>query len=152
MAQSQPVSPASVATANMIAFTLPKPILLMNEFRKLDRIPNGVGYKKYRDALSSEIASLVPSDPYRKPWRYAAVTVRRFSTGTPDVDAVCVKGLLDVLQPRSGRHPSGLGLIFEDGPEFLTLTVECEKVSKRTEHRTLVTIERLSQTDPVIVL
>lgn len=155
MVQGTPAHAASVATANMIAFTLPKPTLLLNQLRKLDRTSApGVGYKHYRDELSAEVAALVPDDPRRRPFTYAEITIVRYSVRLPDQDGcvASVKPILDILQPRSARHPSGLGIIVEDSPEHIRLTVRSEKVATRAEQRTLVTIERLARTEPVIVL
>lgn len=144
----------STVSNNRIEFTLPRPSLLMNELRKLYAVPNGYAYKRYRDALSAEIAVLVPDDPWRRPFDLVSVLVRRFSVGVPDVQGAIggTKPLIDILQVRSARCPSGLGFIVGDDPEHMTLTVECERVSTRAEQRTLVTIERLARTEPVIVL
>lgn len=46
----------------------------------------------------------------------------------PDRDAVVVKPLLDVMQPRSNRHPYGLGIILDDSREVIRgLVVDVEK-------------------------
>ncbi|MBP8176828.1 MAG: hypothetical protein KAX77_03595 [Xanthomonadales bacterium] len=44
------------------------------------------------------------------------ILIERHSAGRPDPDAIkgCAKPLLDVLQPRSKRHPYGLGVIADD--------------------------------------
>lgn len=78
-----------------------------------------------------------------KPLECVEITVTRVSNwrGTaPDRDAVCVKPLLDVMQPASTRHPYGLGIIADDSREVIkSLTAEIEK----GEARTVVTIEEV---------
>lgn len=58
----------------------------------------------------------------------------------PDRDAVCVKPLLDVMQPTGKRHPYGLGIIADDSRDVIkSLSIGVEK----GEPRTVVTIEEV---------
>jgi hypothetical protein len=63
------------------------------------------------------------------PMLQARIIVVRYSYKQPDGDnlAACVKPLLDVLQPLSRRHPCGLGVIVDDSPDCVTVTVEHRK-------------------------
>ena len=141
MAQTKPSPAASVATANMIAFTLPKPTVLLNVLLRM----HWADRTKHARALSQEIAALIPNDPYRKPFRRAAVLIRRMSIKLPDYDNAVggAKLICDCLLKRSPTHPNGLGLLVDDDPEHMALTVECERVATRAEQRTIVTIERI---------
>lgn len=141
MAALKPPPAASVATPNLISFALSRPTLLANTVLRMswkDRM-------RHQRALSDEIASLVPHDPRRKPFQKAAVTIRRMSVGIPDHGAAHagIKMLVDCLLVRSDRHPTGLGLCVDDDPAHMTLNVECERVMKRAEQRTVVLVEKL---------
>lgn len=60
----------------------------------------------------------------------------------PDIDAVAIKPLLDVLQPRSNRHPYGLGIILDDSREVIRdLVVDVAKGAAKT----IIEIEDLSR-------
>ncbi|GAC1601575.1 MAG: hypothetical protein NVS3B2_04580 [Ramlibacter sp.] len=80
------------------------------------------------------------------PFLRARVTVERIGKAEPDADGLGVssKFLLDVLQPLSKRHPSGLGIIHEDNPKHLEFVARYERVAKGEEQRTRVLIEELA--------
>lgn len=61
----------------------------------------------------------------RPPLGRVKVTVVRCSAGRLDADnlVASTKDVLDALCLRSPTHPCGLGIITDDGPDFLTLVV-----------------------------
>lgn len=67
------------------------------------------------------------------------ITVDRYTAYTrpPDIDAICVKPLLDALKPASRTCPYGLGIIEDDSPDVILSLVtrahKCEKGKERTE-------------------
>jgi hypothetical protein len=80
-----------------------------------------------------------------QPFARALVEVGRYSIRALDVDALpsTAKLLLDVLQPASKRHPYGLGMIADDGPDSCELVVRWCKVGRVAEERTEVVVRRL---------
>ena len=77
----------------------------------------------------------------------ARVTVwqHRVSLMDPDNLTAACKALLDVLQPRSDRHPLGIstGIIADDSAECCELVVRQIKEAHRSDQRTVVVIEEL---------
>jgi hypothetical protein len=92
-----------------------------------------------RIAWEIKIAARQPNKPFNK----ARVTIHRYTTGTLDDDGLkgISKGILDVLQPCSRRHPLGLGYIEGDDPEHLELFVY---TVKSTAKATRIVIEELA--------
>lgn len=78
-----------------------------------------------------------------EPFAHATVHIIRRSTGDPDPDGLSAKYLLDVLQPPSSRHPYGIGVLAGDTRDCLRggAVIVHERVAKRTEECTMVTIE-----------
>lgn len=101
---------------------------------------------KYVKELSAAVDRLTTDLPIgAPPLETALVTVTRYCLTELDTDAIAAscKSLLDVLQPRSERHPHGLGFIVNDNPLHLSLIARQLKVTKRAEQRTVVLIERV---------
>lgn len=135
--QAKPAAALSaVASVDAIEFTLRRPLPLLNEMLRM----HWAARRLLRRELADEIALMVPG--VREPFERAAVTVTRYGMRPVDPDNLCVKHLLDVLQPRSERHPNGLGLIRGDDPARLTLSVIGIVVPK-ADQRTTVRIARL---------
>jgi hypothetical protein len=90
-------------------------------------------------AWEIKIAAQVPPQPFQR----ARVTIHRYTTGTLDQDGRqgIAKGILDVLQPCSKRHPMGLGFIVGDDPDHLELFVY---TIKSTAKATRIVIEELA--------
>lgn len=76
----------------------------------------------------------------------ARLTVERHSVGICDDDGLrgSVKDICDLLCLPSKRHPYGLGVITDDGPSFCEQIIRAVKVSRRSEQRTVVTIEAVA--------
>ena len=77
--------------------------------------------------MSQEVMAAIkgPRHYPRPPYEACSVTVVRSSVGALDDDnlwASC-KPLLDALCVASLRHPAGLGIIVDDSPDRLSLTV-----------------------------
>jgi len=92
-------------------------------------------------ALSQEVAQVIGHGP-PQPMPKAHVRVFRYGIQEPDHDnlTASLKWLLDVLQPRSNRHPYGLGIIAGDDPEHLTSEIHHIQVKARAEQKTAVMI------------
>lgn len=126
---------------DQFGFTLPYTLKNLNVFLRLhwsDR-------SRYIRQVSADVAALIQHLPAgAPPIEHARVTVTRHALREPDADNLTgsCKSLLDVLQPRSDRHPHGLGLIQGDDPDHLELVVVCDPAAKRSEVRTVVLIER----------
>lgn len=84
----------------------------------------------------------IAATPPPAPIVMAKVTIHRYTSGTPDPDGLgsVAKGILDVLQPCSKRHPLGLGFIAGDDPAHLELVVLTVKSAAKA---TRVIIEEL---------
>lgn len=89
--------------------------LLRMHFRVRKKVLNEIAWEVRR------LAGPAPAQPLAR----ARVTIHRYTTGTLDEDGLggVAKGILDVLQPVSKRHPLGLGWIASDGPNCLELRV-----------------------------
>lgn len=101
---------------------------------------------KQRRALAWEVRVAAKGSIPAEPFARARVTVERRSIGTPDFDGVVggMKALLDVLQPVSKRHPTGLGFIANDSPGCIDLVPVALRVATRGEQGTTVIVEELS--------
>jgi hypothetical protein len=99
-----------------------------------------------------ESGQAIPAAPFQR----ARVTIVRRSVGVPDRDGLVggVKGLVDCLlhpgpvtvvngKPRF-LHPTGLGIVQDDGPDRLVLVVTAERVRSKADQGTSVTIEELA--------
>jgi hypothetical protein len=83
--------------------------------------------RKEREKLAWLVAWALPAHLRpAQPINTARIVITRYSTQAPDTDGLyaSVKGLLDILQPLSKRHPLGMGVIFNDSPQHLFLTVK----------------------------
>jgi hypothetical protein len=90
-----------------------------------------------------------------KPLQRARVTIVRHSVGVPDADNLVggCKHLIDclltptVMPRKSGipqvRHAMGLSFVQDDSSEHMELIVRAQKVRKRAEQCTVITIEEL---------
>lgn len=124
----------------VISFTLPKPTPLLNKMLR----QHWASRRKAMETLAWEIRAAAGPSPVT-PFERAHVRVERRSLGTPDADGLAggMKGLLDVLQPRSKRHPNGLGFIAGDDPERLVFEPVAVRVGLRAEQGTTVVIREL---------
>lgn len=80
-------------------------------------------------AIAWEIRAL--AIPPASPIQRARVTIHRYTPRSLDADGLSsvAKGILDVLQPCSKRHPLGMGFITGDDPDHLELVVLTVKSS-----------------------
>ena len=134
---------ASATLPDMIRFDLPFVLPSLNTLIRLHWSQRG----KLIRSLSGTVAALTVDLPRgAAPIDRARVTVIRHAIQEIDPDnlAASAKHLLDVLQPRSERHPHGLGLIAGDDPAHLVLDVQTEPALKRANQRTVVLIERIA--------
>lgn len=123
----------------LIQFTLAKPLPLLNTLLRTH-------WARRRDmakALSAEVYAAAQAQLPREPWQRARITIERHSLKEPDVDGLSPKHLLDVLQPRSTRHPWGLGVIWNDDPAHLEQSIVHVKAATRKDQKTVVRLERL---------
>lgn len=97
--------------------------LMRMHFRRRKKVMNDIAWEIRR------LAGPAPAQPLAR----ARVTVHRYTTGVLDDDGkkAIAKGILDVLQPVSTRHPLGLGWITSDGPDCLELQVMVVKSSAK---------------------
>jgi hypothetical protein len=100
----------------LIQFAIPYRLPLLNTMLR--------SHWAYRARERMTIAWLVKKAIGRlpeKPLDKAVIHVYRHSPKQPDDDNLqgSVKSLLDVLQPVSKRHPSGLGIIRNDSPDCI---------------------------------
>lgn len=117
-----------------IRFTIPLTLPTRNVLDRMHWAERG----RLRKLISAEVFAAV--HPHRNyaadPFDLCNVTITRYSPKEPDKDGLVgsVKGLLDVLQPVSARHPNGLGLIADDSSAcILNLDVRHAKGKDRTD-------------------
>ncbi|GBQ72631.1 hypothetical protein AA103196_3116 [Ameyamaea chiangmaiensis NBRC 103196] len=129
-----------------LTFTLPDPFPLLNvQQRKHYRTRQREKIATAR-RIAAELSGEIPAEPFTR----AHVLIIRYSTGTPDLDGLYggAKDLLDCLTTpelqANGkiRNKFGIGLIVDDSPKHITLTVE-PRVCKRAEARTVVTVTEM---------
>lgn len=123
-----------------VEFTLPYALPLLNFALR----QHWAKRTKERRVLAWFIAAELGPD--RPSFERARVTVVRYSPGAGDPDNLpsCAKNLLDVLKAfHATRNPIGLGVIRDDSPRHIDLTVTQQKC-KRNETRTVVTVEELT--------
>lgn len=120
-----------------IILTIPYALPTLNAIRKM----HYQEYKRLREKLAWEICG-----QYRHkgdPIKYSIIFVTRHGSGkTPDWVNLygSFKALEDCLVMPSKANPSGLGIIYDDNPEYVkTLTVLPQKC-KRGEEKTVVEI------------
>ena len=124
------------------SFHLKKPLLLPNRKKTL----HWAKQSQLIHALSQEVSHVIGQGP-PQPLSKAHVRVFRYGIQEPDHDnlTASLKWLLDVLQPRSHRHPYGLGIIAGDDPEHLTSEIHHIQVKARSEQKTAVMIREITQ-------
>lgn len=137
----------------VIRFDLPDPTPLLNvtlrqHWQKRRQAGKGVAWD-VRVAMA-QAKQAIPPVPFKR----ARVTIIRRSVGTPDRDGLVggVKALVDCLlhpgTPRLVRgkmrlpHPTGLGIVQDDGPAQMDLVVRAEKVARAAQGTTVI-IEEL---------
>jgi hypothetical protein len=125
------------------SITLPIRLPLLNEQLRT----HWAKRKKQREELAWLFRAELSAAGISIPKRFiskANIRVIRYSRIKPDqIDNLnaCVKGLMDILQPMSSRHPNGLGIIANDSSDCVTVTVNhCGSKACRTD----VIIEDLS--------
>jgi hypothetical protein len=124
-----------------IVFRLSKPLLLANRKKNMHWAAKSDAIHK----LANEAAQAITNPP-PAPLSRAFVSILRYSVREPDWDNLqeCQKFLLDILQPRSKRHPYGLGIIAGDDPVHLKSEIQHVQVKSRAEQQTLVRIVDIS--------
>lgn len=138
--QAQHTAPEPPKPPGEYSFTLKAPLLLPNRKKNL----HWAAQSNLINALSQEVAQIIGPGP-QEPIAKAHIRVLRYGLKAPDRDNLhaSLKWLLDVLQPRSPRHPYGLGIIAGDDPEHLTHEIHHVQVKARAEQRTVVKILEL---------
>ena len=125
---------------DMIRFDLP-PLPTLNVLMRMHWAARRQFERKLGELVAAATFDLPTGAP---PYEKARIAVTRHAVRDVDPDglpAIC-KLLLDVLQPRSERHPRGLGIIAGDDAAHLDLIVNQQRC-KRAEARTAVLIERI---------
>jgi hypothetical protein len=100
-----------------------------------------------RKDLAWEVVAALGRARPAAPIEFAEIVTWRHSVQQPDEDNLQAsrKGLHDVLQPSSERHPYGLGVILGDDPGHLRSIIHHVKAKSRLEQYTLVRIRDLTQ-------
>lgn len=121
-------------------FRLKHPLLLPNRKKNL----HWGTVSQLIHELSQEVAQVIGQGP-AEPLSKAHITVFRHGIQEPDKDnlTASLKWLLDVLQPRSKKHPYGLGIIAGDDPAHLTHEIFHIQCKTRAEQRTVVNIREV---------
>jgi len=137
--QADHTAPEPPRTGEYI-FRLNKPLMLPNRKKGL----HWAEQSKLIHALSQEVAQIIGPGP-TQPIQKAHITVWRYGIRECDADnlTASLKPLLDVLQPRSQRHPYGLGIIAGDDPAHLTHEIFHVQCKARAEQRTVVNIREI---------
>lgn len=122
------------------SFSLKKPLILPNRKKGLHWGAQSI----LINALSQEVSQALGQGPLQ-PLTRSHIRVSRYGIQEPDTDnlTASLKWLLDVLQPRSKRHPYGLGIIAGDDPAHLTHEIFHVQVRARVEQKTDVTIREI---------
>jgi hypothetical protein len=122
----------------MIDITLPFRTPTLNELLRM----HWRGRARALKTIAWEVRQLGGTPP-PTPFQRARVTIYRYTTGVLDEDGLksIAKGILDVLQPCSKKHPLGLGWIAGDDPKHLDLFVY---TVKSTAKATRVVVEELA--------
>jgi hypothetical protein len=149
-----------VNAPEVIEFQIPLITKTLNQTRRM----HFQDIHRYQLRLMGEIKLVALRQIPAKPWERARVTIWRHSCGTPDKDGLIggMKELIDCLiwcgepikvasKASHGKvrwrfpHPCGLGFILDDNPACIDLDVQSVKATTRSEQKTVVRIERLSQ-------
>lgn len=77
------------------------------------------------------------------PIEKCSIIVERYSAGKPDVDAIVVKPLLDVLVVGTKKNPWGQGIILDDNPDVVQELIIRAKKGGRGQGKTIVRIEKV---------
>lgn len=128
----------------MITFTLPFALESLNVRDRKHWAQRG---RDKRDmAQEIMVAMNGPRHFPRPPLDRVRITIVRCSAGRLDADnaVASAKSLLDCLCVKSPRHPSGLGIIVDDGPDHVELIVR-QSPAPRGEGATVVTIEPITE-------
>lgn len=131
--------------------TKPAPLLIEFSIPVATKLPNrtqgqhwtaGVAYRK---ALLPLVVEALKPWVSHAPMERARVTITRRSVRLPDADncTASVKPLIDLLLARTKTHPHSLGVLVDDGPGQIELTVLAEWVRHLDQQATHVRIERL---------
>jgi hypothetical protein len=122
----------------MITFILPFVLPSLNVVLRQNRWKQ----RQPRAALAWQVKIAIGAQMPPRPIARAYVQVTRHSVRSLDPDnlAGSCKRLLDVLQPVSTRHPTGLGVIASDSPAHLRLQVISVAVHRLTDQKTTVAI------------
>jgi hypothetical protein len=125
-----------------IVFRLSRPLLLPNRKKNL----HWTDISRIIHDLSDEAARAISNAP-AETIAFASVGVLRYGLKEPDDDNLraSLKMLLDILQPRSKRHPYGLGIIADDDPEHLTSEIHHIQVHSFAEQQTIVRVRDLGR-------
>jgi hypothetical protein len=101
----------------MIHVEIPMRTPTMNEWQRMHWARRG----RIGRAMATEIWVALGGKLPAKPLKRCRIRVERISTREPDPDSLVagLKPLLDALQPRSKRHPYGLGIIADDTRECI---------------------------------
>lgn len=124
----------------MIRFELPFLLPTLNVMLREGRWRR----KASRDTLAWAVMTALGNQRPVTPFPRARIRVERHGVNPVDPDNLTVKGLLDLLQPYSLRHPCGMGVITEDSALCLTLEVAAVRVRHRADQKTVVTIEEIA--------
>lgn len=123
-----------------LQFTIPETLPTVNTLLRLHWRKRGRIQQRVASLAAAELRKL-GAIPRTEPLTRVAVRIKRYSSQSPDPDAITstAKLLLDCLQPASKRHPYGLGLI-EDDSHAVIVSLTVEHVGQRVA-RTDVEIE-----------
>lgn len=125
-----------------IVFRLARPLPLLNVQLRQHWSKRG----NERKDLAWEIVAALGRARPEKLIEFADICIWRHSVQRPDDDNLQAskKGLLDVLQPPSKRHPYGLGVIIGDDPGHLRSIIHHVKAQHRTDQYTVIRIRDLA--------
>lgn len=144
MSSAGPLAPPEINTPpRFVVFEIPGLTPTLNELRKMDMHT----YRKSREAMAWQVRAALNRVGYfaQEPMQRAAVAIARYSTGEPDHDGLVggIKPLVDCLVVASISHPNGLGVIVDDKPARLALTVTSERAETRADQKIVVAISEL---------
>ena len=120
-------------------FRLAAPLPLLNAWERTHYRAKA----RHKVALAWEVLAAVGTKP-AKPIDRAEVLIWRHSVREPDQDGLIAKGILDVLQPASKRHPYGLGIIAGDDPAHLVCRIQHVTAKRRADQCTRVVIREIA--------
>jgi hypothetical protein len=97
---------------------LPFRSVLANEWQRM----HWTARRRYSQQVAALIMAAIPwKDRPKVPWKAWSILIERESTQRPDPSAIMsgAKPLIDALQPKSKRHPAGIGLVENDNADSL---------------------------------